>query len=65
MEEMAEDFLRANDATFKKKNRKTLLEYPYLTKRQIEIRQSKEIPASSIYNNSIRQYFGEKGNYDD
>ena len=48
MEEMTIQFLRENDPLFlcKKKNKK--MEYPYLTKRQQNLRNKKEVPLSNL-----------------
>lgn len=44
----AELFLAKHDPLHKKKNRKSVMEYPYLSQQQEEARRVKEIPESCL-----------------
>jgi hypothetical protein len=48
LDKAAEDFLREHDPLFHAKNKKKLMEYPYLSRRQSQIRASTEIPGSAL-----------------
>ena len=48
MEDMAEKWLKKNDPLYSKPRNRKKMKYPYLTKRQLFIRNTIEIPASSL-----------------
>ena len=48
MENMAEKWLKKNDPLYSAANRRMMLEYPYLTRKQIFRRSRKEIPVSNL-----------------
>lgn len=54
----ANDFLRKHDKHFLAKDRTDKMSHPYLTNRQLRIRQGKEIPQSSLFDANMRKRFG-------
>lgn len=60
-DKMANDFLRRHDKDFTRKDRVKRTDRPYLSDRQLQLRRSREIPSSSIFNRSVAQCFGHDG----
>lgn len=48
LDKLTEDFLREHDPEYTRKRKSVNVTYPYLSARQLEIRQGKEIPLSNL-----------------
>lgn len=52
------EFLKLHDKQYKRKNRSSVMEYPYLSRRQLQSRMKMEIPVSCVYDDKVAQRIG-------